>query len=239
MSRESKSPVELGGGIRFCHAADAAVGPGEFVFLDKLILPCRVSKLTPEQILIVNRYRESLAESAGEEGRAFGSRRMFFEIIRRFPFRSILEFGCGNFPISPAQANNSYACIEFDPVALENLQAKGFVVYQPHQFSALCASGQLGQFDALVASFSMHFRLSEDLVSDMVARLSPAGLMAFNVIAEDGLDILSKLGVISRHGLKLRILKAESFARREFLVLGSRRDQVLFNPVIDHAVLSS
>lgn len=238
MSNESKLPVELGVGIRFCDAADEAVGPGEFVFLDKLILPCRVSELTPEQILIVNRYRESLAEGAGEEGRAHGSRRMFHEIIRRFSFRRVLEFGCGTFPIAPVQVSHSYACIEFDPVALEKLRAKGFVVYRPHQFSALCASGQLEQFDALVASFSMHFHLAEDLVSDMVAILNPAGLIAFNVIAEDGFDILSKLGVISRHGLKLRISKVESFARREFLILGSRSDQVLFNPVIDQAVSS-
>jgi hypothetical protein len=163
---------------------------------------------------------------------------MFHEIIRRFSFQSVLEFGCGAFPIAPEKVSYSYACIEFDPVAIEKLQAKGIVVYHPQQFSGLCASGQLGNFDALVASFSMHFRLVENLVSDMVARVSPAGLMAFNVIAEDGFDILSKLGVISRHGLKLRVLKVESFARREFLILGSRSDQVLFNPVIDQAVSS-
>jgi len=238
MSDKSKLPVELGGGIMFCDAASAVAGPGQFVFLDKLILPCRVSQLSPEQILVVNRYRESLSEDTRQEGRAHGSRHMFHEIIRRFSFQSVLEFGCGAFPIAPEKVSYSYACIEFDPVAIEKLQAKGIVVYHPQQFSGLCASGQLGNFDALVASFSMHFRLVENLVSDMVARVSPAGLMAFNVIAEDGFDILSKLGVISRHGLKLRVLKVESFARREFLILGSRSDQVLFNPVIDQAVSS-
>jgi hypothetical protein len=230
--------IDLGFGIKL---SDTPFPPDvraeNFVFLDKLILPCRISELSPEQILVVNRYRETLSERDAGGSRALGSRRMFREIIRTFSISSVLEFGCGAFPIAPNEGEYSYACIEFDPVAIKKLRVMGIQVYTPEQFSTLCRGGELGFSEALIASFSMHFRLLDELVSEMIGRVTPGGLVAFNLIAEDGFDILSKLEALSRHGLKLRIMKVDSFARREFLVLGSTNESTIFRPDIERVLL--
>lgn len=237
MTSDCKSLVDLGCGVKLSNTPlSSDIEIGSFIFLDKLILPCRVSELSSDQILVVNRYRESLSEGDAGRSRAQGSRNMFREIIRTFSFRSVLEFGCGTFPIAPTGDNYSYTCIEFDAVAIEELISRGIQVYSPELFCTLSANHKLGFFEALIASFSMHFRLPDELISHMVARVTPEGLIAFNVIAEDGFDILSKLEALSRHGFKLRILKVDSFARREFLVLGSRSDLTLFKPDLERAV---
>ena len=78
MISDDASFIDLGCGIQLsAPRLPFEQVPGKFVLLDKLLLPGGISELSAEQILIVNRYKETLSPVDSGAGRAIESRQMF------------------------------------------------------------------------------------------------------------------------------------------------------------------
>jgi len=64
--------------------------------------------------------------------------------------------------------------------------------------------------------------------------LTPAtGLLVFNFISQDSLDMFGKLSFFSSKGLNLRVLKGPNFATREYLAIFSSNVQSLRHEAFD------
>jgi len=208
----------LGHDILWCGATDPSHEKivGRTRFLDHLWLPSALAELTPEQILVINRYRESVIKVVGPYDNVRRAHNMLIEAIRGAQASAILEVGCGKFPIS-ARCER-YLGIDIDPEAVAFVQSQGRSAISPEKLLASAAA----PFDCVVSAYVMHFAVSEGFLADIDAVASADAIFCFNLIAEEGLGTISILAKICHSWPLINIIKTSGMARREFFFVAGR-----------------
>ncbi len=220
--------IELGHGIYMFEGDPEKGDSGPYIFLDKILLPCSLPELTVDQIKVINRYRESIEDQDGRSGRAAGSREMFLYLVEELRPRNFLEIGGGKFPIVPISREGSYRGVEIDDDAIAEAHRNGLIIHDTASFERLCQFEYRRHFDLIFGSFSFHFGFNEAFVEAICDALtSPGGVIAFNFISQDSIDIFSKLSLFCSRNLFVRIVKGPDFSKREYLALLSPECSIL------------
>ncbi|MFY0646692.1 hypothetical protein [Sulfitobacter geojensis] len=234
MSSDGFSKVDLGCDIFLLEDTSMANGDRTFVFLDRLLLPCSLPDLSVDQIKVINRYRESIMERDEIGGRALNSREMFRSLIQTLKPNRVLEVGGGKFPVYLEEFVSSYCGVDVDDEAVSAMQSLGLMAHEPSSFVRLNSGSCVSTFDMIFGSFSFHFHFDDAFLEAIYRSMTPTtGLMLFNFISQDSLDIFAKLSFFCAKGLNLRVLKAPSFATREYLAIISSDTQLLRHEVFD------
>lgn len=234
MSSGGISKIDLGCGISLLQDETEVGLERTFVFLDRLLLPCSLPDLSVEQIKIINRYRESIMAHDELGGRALSSRKMFRLFMEALKPDRVLEIGGGKFPVYFEERTTSYCGVDVDDEAISTMHSLGLIAHEPSSFVRLSGSKYESTFDMVFGSFSFHFNLDETFLQAVLRSMSPTnGLLTFNFISQDSVDMLGKLSFFCAKGLNLRVLKAPNFATREYLAIVSSNTQILRHPVFD------
>lgn len=208
----------LGHDILWCDATDPSHERivGRTRFLDHLWLPSTLTELTPEQILIINRYRESVIEAVGPYDNVRRAHDMLVEALRGAQASAILEVGCGKFPI--LARCERYLGIDIDPEAVAFVQSQGKSACGPEELLANAAL----PFDCIVSAYVMHFEISEEFLADLDTVASADAIFCFNLIAEESLSTINILSRLCRSWPLINIIKTSGMARREFFFVAGR-----------------
>ena len=129
---------------------------------------------------------------------------------------SILEIGCGKFPIEID--NVSYLGTDIDPEAIS---------YARQQGKSACAVNEIAlsnaaPFDLILSLYAMHFAISDCLIRDVDAVASSDAIFCFNLIADDSLSALRILSRLAPTWPSMIVVKRPWMARREFFIVASR-----------------
>ncbi|MDO5758373.1 MAG: hypothetical protein Q4P24_12885 [Rhodobacterales bacterium] len=170
----------------------------------------------------------------GLGGRALSSRQMFRYLIQALKPNRVLEIGGGKFPVYFEEFVNSYCGVEVDDEAITAMASLGLMAHEPSSFVRLSSGIYVSSFDMIFGSFSFHFHFDDAFLEAIYRSMTPTtGVIVFNFISQDSLDIFAKLSFFCAKGLKLRVLKAPSFATREYLAIISSDTQILQHEVFD------
>lgn len=214
--------TELGEGIIFYDGDDEvtiASLQSRYNFLDHLWLPSSLGKLTASQIFVINRFREERRKQDGQFLQADRSRAALKVVLSQLNIQSLLEIGCGKFPISNEMHIPQYRGIDIDPEAIEHCRQHQLDVGTLAQF----AGADDARFAAAVSLYVFHFAIERALVDYLDDHLDQSACLIFNMIVEEGVDIGTKLALLSQSFAFVRVLKPERAARREFFFLISRQ----------------
>ena len=117
------APVDLGGDILLYDGDEPETVEmlrHRWRFLDVLWLPCPLGRLTGEQIATINRFREDRLLSDAQFTHAKRSRHALVALLSAIKARSVLEIGCGKFPITNDIELDCYRGIEIDEIAINH-----------------------------------------------------------------------------------------------------------------------
>jgi hypothetical protein len=208
----------LGHGILWCSDPNACYPAleGRTRFLDNLWLPTALAELTPDQILVINRYRESVIDAEGQYEYARRARRILVEAIKNTQPTALVEIGCGKFPIDTNCER--YLGVDIDPEAIAFLQGQGRNACDP---SALVAS-VAWPIDCIVSAYAMHFPIGDGLLRDLNLVASSDAVFCFNMIVEESLSPLRLLARLSPAWPLVHVIKTPCMARREFFFVAGR-----------------
>ena len=191
---------------------------GRVRFLNALWLPSVLSQLTPSQIVIVNRFREFRLVRDNQFKHALTAREVVVEFIRILRPKSLLEIGCGKFPVFSDISVDRYRCIEIDREAIEYCRSNGL---DAGTLSDFFSEGG-ASFDMIVSLYALHFNISGSLVEYLSNVLGLNSCFLFNIIVDDATSVMNTLGQLSRNFPFCRIMKTSLMAKREYFVPMSR-----------------
>ena len=124
--------------------------------------------------------------------------------------------------------------MDVDDEAITAMQELGLEAHEPTSFVGLSSGSPQPTFDMIFGSFSFHFHFEDTFLEAIHRSLTPAtGLLVFNFISQDSLDMFGKLSFFSSKGLNLRVLKGPNFATREYLAIFSSNVQSLRHEAFD------
>ncbi|BEV11919.1 hypothetical protein ATDW_24150 [Asticcacaulis sp. DW145] len=164
---------------------------GRVRFLNKLWLPCALELLSPEQIFVTNRFRESVISTDTQFLHASFMRSCFIQILNELEKPEVIEIGCGKFPLATNSSFGSYLGLEIDSEAVDFCTKKGFDVI-------LCSAGKIKdvaleiKYDFCVGLYSFHFDVSEEVIDFVHRHLKDSGCVMFNVIVDDSEQLAKK-----------------------------------------------
>lgn len=216
----SDAADDLGAGVLFaaCEKVGAAlVARGYIRFLDRLYLPCSLSELTQEQILVVNRFRERsiLVDSQFCHWRKI--RGVFGLLIDAAKSKSVLEIGCGKFPLCQDYPVAQYLGVDIDSDAIAHNLGRDIPVVGTWD-----VGGIAGRYDACISIYAMHFHVDPTILEALANLLTPDAIVAFNVIGDSAYDAIAAAASWSSLGYSARIWIGGSLARKEILFLMAR-----------------
>lgn len=189
---------------------------GRIRFLDQLWLPSILSELTQDQILIINRYRESVIEAEGHYVYARRAKRILVEAVISAQPTSLIEVGCGKFPIdAPCER---YLGIDIDEEAIMFVRNNGRLACVPCDLIA----NAVGSIDCVVSAYAMHFAISDKLLQDIDGVAADDAIFCFNFIADESLSALNVIARLSPAWPLFAEVKTPHMARREFFFVAGR-----------------
>lgn len=188
-------------------------------FLNRLYLPVATHRLTPEQVLVTNQFRNEIISSDPQ----FAYNRAVKLIFRSMVDRArgpILEIGPGLDPVVPLGTQGAILC-DLDDEANQTNSDLGFIAGRPDELAGLVQI----PFQLILASFVLHFPMNPDQARNLVDSLDPAGLMAFNVVSRSAATRTSAVSRLSRAGLHFQSFELETLhGKNDVMFIGSRRD---------------
>lgn len=179
-------------------------------FLNCLWLPCALAELSVEQICVINRFRESRMDSDPQFLPQMRSRASLAQTIRSLMNPSVLEIGCGKFPLNAGAGFHRYRGIEVDEDAIAYCRDRGLDV------GTMRILNDGVTFDIAVSLYVFHFAINPEVISFIDRHVTENGVLIFNAIVDDGLDLLNKLALLSAYFPIFRIIKSPPMPRREF-----------------------
>lgn len=215
-------PVDVGEDILLYDGDDPSMVAGfrnRTRFLNALWLPCVLSQLTPKQIIVVNRFREFRLGRDDQFVHANTAREIMIEFVEAMRPKSLLEIGCGKFPIFPEVFPERYRGIEIDDEAIRYCRSNGVDVGTLTDFTGM---EENIDFDLIVSLYAFHFSISNSLVEYLIRIMNSNSCLVFNVIVDDATSIMNTLAHLSRNLSVVRVFKSPILAKREFFVLMSR-----------------
>ena len=214
--------VELGSDIILYEGGESAVLAelkDRHRFMNVLWLPCSPNRLSMDQILVVNRFRESRFDHDAQFSHANRSRGALIELLSTFKFQSVLEIGCGKFPIANDLSIASYRGIDIDCEAIKHCRRLGLDVGTIEDFAGVDKS----EFEVAVSLYALHFSVSHKLVSYICRCLASSACLVFNLITADGEEPGSELKNQFQIFPIYQIVKNENLATREYFVVMGRK----------------
>jgi hypothetical protein len=193
-------------------------------FLNVLWLPCSLNELSPEQILITNRFRERMFHTDGQFEHAELTRQVFANILTAACPTSVIELGCGKRPLLPAPST-AYFGFDIDPDAIEVCRSRGLFT-MPVEY-LYTPKIDIVNIDIVFGIFMFHFHINEALWGTLSSSLSENGFMIFNSIVDSGIQYSKKLADISQYGLVVNVIKKDVFSSREFMFVISKPNEYL------------
>lgn len=218
-------PREIGEGITQYDGNDtrvlAALHTEHIRFLNELWLPERLSALSPTQIAVINRFREERMSSDPQYEHARLAREATAALIRERGFQSVLEIGCGKYPVVGEAPVQKYVGLDIDSQAVEFCQARGWNV---DFLEKLVDRSQEHDFDLCVAIYVFHYHVEEALLDLIESTVCESGILVFNIILDLTADVLTFLTRLSRRGFLVEVVKTHGMSSKEFFfVLGRPR----------------
>lgn len=198
-------------------AAEKSILSSRVRFMNVLWLPCHLSELTVEQISVINRFRENEIERDTQFQQASRSRQALLTVLRAMNVQSVLEIGCGKFPLATELPGVIYRGIEIDEVAVSYCRQKGLDVR-----SGLKGERKSQKFDVAASLYAFHFSIDEALIRHIEECLGEAGILVFNLIAEEGAYLLNELSSLTKLFPYTRVIKCRGMAKREFFFVMAR-----------------
>jgi hypothetical protein len=218
---EKDQPVDLGGDILFYAGSNpeilASLGD-RGRFLDVLWLPTSLDCLNSLQINVISRFREKRLAEDPQFQQAAKVRSALAQVLVSRNVRSILEIGCGKFPICNDVSVAFYRGIEIDRASIHHCRCAGLDVIQ---IAHLRNDDQL-RFDVALSLYTFHFYIDDRLIDYVDTHLRHSGVLIFNLIAEDAISCLTKLSRLSRRFPLVQIIKRAGLSKREFVVVMGR-----------------
>lgn len=221
-------PVDLGCGILRYEGEDGSItdtlSVSHFRFLNILWLPAPLAELSPAQITVINRFREARLQSDGQFVAAGRAREAFLCVLEALESASILEVGCGKFPLQPVPGVERYIAIEIDEEAVAWCREAGHDV----RTVADAVAAPIPTVDAVIAAYVFHFRVSDELVVLMERAAQDDAVLVFNLIADNAEHVLKLLETMLRVWPLANIVKTRGMPRREYWIVmaasaGARR----------------
>lgn len=164
-------------------------------FLDSLYLPSTTNLLTPEQIIVINRFRERHINSDSQFEYNRSVKQLISDLCIRLKPESVLEIGPGKFPISVD--TGEYHAVDIDEEVIDYLGSKGI---SASTWEVLTKS-HTSNFDLIVACFVFHFHVDEASIEFMAKHLAPRGAIVFNVVSKEPLIRTNVFEKFSKYGL--------------------------------------
>jgi SAM-dependent methyltransferase len=215
-------PVNIGSDILYCDgdaSADFQLA-GRTRFLNNLWLPCALQQLTPDQIGVINRFREQRISSDGQFASAKYARCAMVHVLSELLAKRVIEIGCGKFPVASDIELSWYVGIDIDQVAIDHCRQLGFSVGALSDARDKVDPDK--KADAVIALYAFHFAVDRDLIEFLAGSLSERGLLVFNFIVDDGVNALRTLVSLSEKFCCFRVIKSKLFASKEFFVIMGR-----------------
>jgi len=191
---------------------------GRTRFLDALWLPVPLGQLDPDQVILINRFREHAIDQDAQFNKARASRTVILGTLRRQNVTSVLEVGCGKFPLAQEISLSCYQAVEIDEEAILECQSEGLDV---NTVEKLTQCRRDNQFDVCVALYAMHFKFSEALLEYIARSLKPGGVFIFNVIAINLEKFIETNQSLFNAFPVFRVFKTASLSKREFFFLAA------------------
>lgn len=186
-------------------------------FLDHLWLPADLDQLTKEQIFVINRHRETAIKSEVHFDHALKARALLEAAEAEAEATSVLEIGCGKFPITINASR--YLGVEIDPDAIDFLKRSGRPVCLP---SSLPVAADDRPFDFVASCFAMHFSIQDDFLANLTRHTSDNAVFCFNIIADDSFHALRLVSRVARGWPLISLIKTSTMARREYFFAVSK-----------------
>ncbi len=207
----------LGHDIWLCDAPEGADSmlAGRYRFLDELWLPCPLSELSEPQILVINRYRERVILQGQQYASAVRARNALAAVASAISARSVLEIGCGKFPV---EVGAQYLGIDIDAEALNSLASRGISACHPDSIDTTLISA----VDLVVSSYAMHFPISDDIIANITKFTTSDAIFCFNMIVDNPASPLELMARLSLDWPFCSVVKTPEMARREFFFVMAR-----------------
>lgn len=193
-------------------------------FIDRLFLPALTCDLSPDQICIINRFRNQIIDRDPQFKYNRWVKRVFEEVILSIQPSLVLEIGPGCNPLTARGAvkgGDGYVGCDIDDDAVSALRAGGLSVCAPHD---LRRKLQFKKPDVIVGCFSFQFRMEDDMLSDLERVSRSDSLLLFNV-PTGHVDVLGAVrSRFTEMGYVLSLVKMQSYANvNDTFVVASRR----------------
>jgi hypothetical protein len=148
-------------------------------FMDQLFLPCSTEDLSIAQIKVINRFREARFASDPQFILNLSVKRRVAAALLSISAKSIVEVGCGRFPITQyLRPVSQYLCVEIDDQAITENCRLGIDCQPLESFES---AESLVLFDAFVALFVFQFHVSDELVTALRKHIRGGGIGIFNL----------------------------------------------------------
>lgn len=166
-----------------------------YKFLDRLLLPKRTNQLSKNQILTINRHREKHFFGDRQFIKNRKLRSFIHSLLSVINKKSILEVGCGKFPLAldnEWNPNQNYYGLDIDPEAIFENKSKGI---NCNLIGNSIINNNL--FDVCISIFVFHFGINDKELDLIESLLSKSGILIFNVntrYAAIKMAVVEKLG---------------------------------------------
>ena len=213
---------KLGDGIWLSELPDGPrlriiAGESHNRFLDRLYLPVETHLLTENQVLVINRFRESITKSDPQFAYNKWVKEIFRSVIdaTRGP---VLEVGPSLEPVIPHVTPDALLC-DFDNDANRLNAERGFRTVHPRDLRQAIER----PFKLIFGCFVFHFGLEADQAFNLVQALDEDGVMVFNVLSKSAATRTSAISRLSQAGLCFQSVELEPLlGKRDVLFVGSK-----------------
>ena len=214
----NQSPVRiLGHDIWQCDAPEGVEEAlaGRHRFLNELWLPCPLNELSEEQIFVINRHRERVILEEEQYAFAARARNALAAVASSISAQSVMEVGCGKFPI---EVEAEYLGVDIDVEAISALVDRGIAACHPD------ALGTNVTFtaDLVVSAYAMHFPISDESIAKLGRSTTTDAIFCFNMIIDDPVAPLALMARLAAEWPFSRVVKTPQMARREFFLVMAR-----------------
>jgi hypothetical protein len=189
-------------------------------FMDRIYIPCPTSELTPAQIAVISRFRETHLQTDSQFKYRKLVRRMTVRVIQEIGSGNLLEIGCGRFPLSKEMKVpiTEYVGIDIDPVAVAANKANGVSCYM----DVSDVYDRLSRFDLVVALFVAQFHLPDALIVTLARNTAADAVILFNVITKEINIRHAVASQLSLAGMWVRGLPIESSLAHDTFFVSAR-----------------
>lgn len=182
-SFREESLLDLGCGIIDARHADGLVRQsleerGFRRFLDHIYIPVSLEELSRDQVLILNRYRERFIEVDAQFLHWQKIRLIFAEVLQKQCVHSLLEIGCGKFPIKRF-AKIDYLGVDFDLEAVQWGRANNLNIIGHDELKNIDT-----KYDAAIAIYAFHFHVSDNILANISHLLKQNAFILYNVVSD-------------------------------------------------------